>query len=256
MFIIAGTKGVTSSAGSGRFYCPKCAARRDFVHKRVHKAATVFFMPVAKMSLLGEYVECQSCLSTYDLRVLDFDPEREQQKFEAEYFRALKRTITMMMFADGRIDDVEIKLGNEMFLKVAGEQITKEELLDEIRECRQNPQLLTEYLRSVAPRLNDVGKELLIKAAWCIALADRKNTDREKGILKKIREALGISAAHLSAIIMEPEEEQGRLNYKLEDRSETSLENRVLCGDGNCIGIVGPNGRCNVCGKLYNGDEL
>lgn len=29
-------------------------------------------------------------------------------------------------------------------------------------------------------------------------------------------------------------------------------ENRVLCPDGNCIGVIGPDGRCKVCGKLYN----
>lgn len=34
-------------------------------------------------------------------------------------------------------------------------------------------------------------------------------------------------------------------------RSEDSFENRVLCSDGSCIGVIGPSGRCNVCGKLY-----
>ena len=28
-----------------------------------------------------------------------------------------------------------------------------------------------------------------------------------------------------------------------------AAETRTLCGDGNCIGIIGPDGRCNVCGK-------
>jgi hypothetical protein len=28
-------------------------------------------------------------------------------------------------------------------------------------------------------------------------------------------------------------------------------ENRILCADGNCIGIIGPNGVCKVCGKPY-----
>ncbi|MFO7666727.1 MAG: hypothetical protein R6V76_08920 [Desulfobacterales bacterium] len=26
-------------------------------------------------------------------------------------------------------------------------------------------------------------------------------------------------------------------------------ENRKLCPDGNCIGIIGPDGRCKECGK-------
>ena len=28
-------------------------------------------------------------------------------------------------------------------------------------------------------------------------------------------------------------------------------ENRVLCSDGNCIGVIGSNGRCKECGKPY-----
>ena len=28
-------------------------------------------------------------------------------------------------------------------------------------------------------------------------------------------------------------------------------ENRILCSDENCIGIIGPDGRCKACGKPY-----
>jgi hypothetical protein len=31
-------------------------------------------------------------------------------------------------------------------------------------------------------------------------------------------------------------------------------ENRVLCSDGNCIGVIGPDGRCKECGKPYDPD--
>ncbi len=28
-------------------------------------------------------------------------------------------------------------------------------------------------------------------------------------------------------------------------------QNRVLCSDGNCIGVIGPDGRCKECGKSF-----
>lgn len=31
--------------------------------------------------------------------------------------------------------------------------------------------------------------------------------------------------------------------------SEDTWEERILCDDGNCIGVIGPDGFCNVCGK-------
>jgi len=39
------------------------------------------------------------------------------------------------------------------------------------------------------------------------------------------------------------------------EKTGFDLENRVLCSDGACIGTVGPDGRCKVCGAVYQGDE-
>lgn len=33
------------------------------------------------------------------------------------------------------------------------------------------------------------------------------------------------------------------------DLNDDDLEERVLCLDDNCIGIIGPDGRCTECGK-------
>lgn len=37
------------------------------------------------------------------------------------------------------------------------------------------------------------------------------------------------------------------------DAEDDLWENRRLCIDGNCIGVIGPDGRCNECGKPYTG---
>ena len=31
-------------------------------------------------------------------------------------------------------------------------------------------------------------------------------------------------------------------------------DNRRLCSDGSCIGVIGPDGRCKECGKLHSID--
>ena len=31
-------------------------------------------------------------------------------------------------------------------------------------------------------------------------------------------------------------------------------EDRILCSDGNCIGVIGADGRCKECGKKYEGE--
>ena len=37
------------------------------------------------------------------------------------------------------------------------------------------------------------------------------------------------------------------------DTMDDDWENRTLCSDESCIGVIGPNGRCKECGKRYKG---
>ena len=46
-----------------------------------------------------------------------------------------------------------------------------------------------------------------------------------------------------------PEENQEDIAFNSND-----WNNRVLCSDGNCIGVIGSDGRCKECGKKYEGD--
>ena len=32
---------------------------------------------------------------------------------------------------------------------------------------------------------------------------------------------------------------------------ETDFSERILCSDGNCIGVINERGVCNICGKPY-----
>jgi hypothetical protein len=34
---------------------------------------------------------------------------------------------------------------------------------------------------------------------------------------------------------------------------KTYWESRTLCSDGNCIGVIGPDGKCKECGKPFEG---
>jgi hypothetical protein len=36
--------------------------------------------------------------------------------------------------------------------------------------------------------------------------------------------------------------------------TDNEWNRRVLCSDGNCIGVIGPDGRCKVCGLPYEGE--
>jgi hypothetical protein len=39
------------------------------------------------------------------------------------------------------------------------------------------------------------------------------------------------------------------------DAGPLDLDSRVLCPDGNCVGIVGPDGRCKICGETMDPED-
>ena len=38
-------------------------------------------------------------------------------------------------------------------------------------------------------------------------------------------------------------------NEEKKPKADLEWKNRRLCSDGNCIGVIGPDGRCKECGK-------
>ena len=39
-----------------------------------------------------------------------------------------------------------------------------------------------------------------------------------------------------------------------DDEGHIDLDSRKLCSDGNCIGVIGVDGRCKECDKPYTGE--
>ncbi len=48
------------------------------------------------------------------------------------------------------------------------------------------------------------------------------------------------------------ETEKPEENKKKTELTDLEWESRVLCPDGNCIGVIGQDGRCSECGKKYD----
>jgi hypothetical protein len=55
----------------------------------------------------------------------------------------------------------------------------------------------------------------------------------------------------------EPQEDQASQAGAADEKNfqdDSDWDNRVLCSDGNCIGVIGPDGNCKECGKPYDPD--
>jgi len=217
MIFIGGVKGETSTAGSGEFFCPQCNKYRDYLHKQVHKKATVFFVPVANLQLLGEYIECQTCKGTFKMEVLDYDPAAEQQAVEALYAVGIKKVMIMMMLADKKIKENEKDLIKKIFKEVSGEELSDEEIEEEITNCKKYPTSMENFLEDSFPYINEQGKQSIVEAAYYISIIDKEYGKEEQDLLKKIAKKLQITSAHLKGIISEINQ-QGSIQELLQNK--------------------------------------
>ena len=206
MLFIAGTKGETTTVATGEFHCPECNDLTSYHHNQVHEKATVFFIPIANLRLLGEYIECQDCISTYELEILDYDPEEEHEEIEALYLIGLKKVMTMMMLADGKIEESEKAMMKDIFKHMADSELSNQDIDEEIKSCEDDPVDLEEYLVALFPQLNESGRETIVKLAYWVSISDGHFDKEEEKLLKKLAKHFQISNTHLKGIIAEVDE--------------------------------------------------
>jgi hypothetical protein len=65
MFIIWGFTGKVIEKDAGQFTCPNCRSLQPYIHKESWRYFTLYFLPLFKIQKLGDYVECQHCLTTF-----------------------------------------------------------------------------------------------------------------------------------------------------------------------------------------------
>jgi tellurite resistance protein len=204
LIIILGTRGVTSLMEKGEFFCPSCDARRPYDHKRVRRFFTLYFLPIIPLDVVGEYVECQVCQGTYKPGVLGYDPDAEAEAIpEAEFHAAVKRVMVLMMMADGHIADEEVETIRQVFGKLANREIARAEVDAEIAATKIDGRGLRQYLAAVCPQLNEVGKDIVLKAAFFVAAADGEVTNEEKALLSELAAALEITPEQFRGVVEE-----------------------------------------------------
>jgi zinc-ribbon family len=68
--IIFGMGSKHKKIGEGDFYCPHCRGRQYYFHKKAKRYFTLYFIPLIPLNDLGEFIECQTCKSTFSMEVL------------------------------------------------------------------------------------------------------------------------------------------------------------------------------------------
>lgn len=199
--IIFGTRGLTLSGGKGQFSCPRCGDGQDYIHRKVRRFFTLYFIPLIPLNLLGEYVECQTCESSWDVKILD--PNAEQEEFASAFEKATLQIMLLMMLADGAIDDKEIAEVAEVYAELTEQNIQTDEVRRQADELQASGVTVATAMKEIAPMLNESGKETVIKAALFIAMADGEFKEEEQDILLQTADAMSMTEAHFNGVLQE-----------------------------------------------------
>ena len=200
MFFIAGTKGETSTADTGTFYCPSCEQETAYHHEQVHEKVTVFFVPVASLRLLGEYIECQECFDTFKMEVLSIDEGEDDFDYESYLHLAIKRILVLMMLADGKIDDSEKIMIKDIMKDITDDELSDAEIQEDINLINEEPDNPESFLKTMFPHMNEQGRELVYKACYCVSISDGELDVSEEKLLKSVAKILQLSNAHIKGI--------------------------------------------------------
>ena len=206
--IIFGTRGVTLTSEKGDFHCPQCASEQAYKYKKVRRFFTLYFIPIIPLDLLGEYVECQNCRGTFVPDVLDYDPNAEHDEFMAEYERAIRHSMVLMLLADGVIEEQEKITVLNIINQTGHHDMSMAQLEAYINKVQQEKQPVSTYLKTVAPGLNNHGKEMIIKCAYSVSMADGHMADEEFRLIQDMAKSMDMTSAHLNGVIQEVQKEK------------------------------------------------
>ena len=214
MFFLFGTKAKASTIDRGEFHCPTCGQKRRYERKEVRKMGTAYFVPVVSMGTMGEYVECTHCGDAFDTRVLSYHPELDEEQFAAVYRAVMLKVMVAMAEADGEIHPNEIKRICSIYEEIAGFALPDEILEDVVNDARTSQEEVLEIVASYAGRVNDKGRELVIRAAFHILAADGDVRKEEIDFLSKVGGALGLTSREANRIL-EAVQSEGKTDFTL-----------------------------------------
>ncbi len=82
-----------------------------------------------------------------------------------------------------------------------GGDLTTEQVRAEAHEAESDGTTVGEFIACIVNNLNDNGKELVLKAAYFVAVADSEFAESEKKVVYDVGRALGLSPSEIVGVL-------------------------------------------------------
>jgi tellurite resistance protein len=201
--IIIGEMNLTLRKATGQFFCPLCNETRSFVHRRVKRFITLYFVPVLPIATVSEHIRCEHCKQVLPLESLNKSPADYQRERQLEFANDVRRVMVLTMLADGQVQPAEIAAVQNVYRRLCGDELSEQELRYDIEQAGRSKVNAAQYARAVSVRRNEEEKEWILRGAFLVASANGPLSPARLDVLKGLPAALNVSEERFRQVISE-----------------------------------------------------
>jgi uncharacterized tellurite resistance protein B-like protein len=198
MILIWGWRSRLQAIGEGTFHCPNCQADRQYDHRQARRWFTLFWIPLIPLKVLGTFVECRTCKSGYDERVLTMATNATMAD---NLSVALRGLVVATIQADGVVTDAERELAIQIVTSQVNHAYGPAELEADLVTFAGHG--VADVLGELAGTLKEHGKERLMQTCIALARADGSVEESELEVARQVGAALLMTPAHVRGVIAE-----------------------------------------------------
>lgn len=126
---------------------------------------------------------------------------KSQQEVTATYRGALILSMLRVASADGEVSDDEIETIRAVLKEALGTEVEAAVVREEAKKIRGDATDVIASLTSLSPHLDNAQRELAVRSAVQVAIADGSFGPEEQRIIQGVAKALDVSDAHLRGIV-------------------------------------------------------
>ena len=205
--IVFGTTNLTFKKDTGSFLCPTCGNNQPYVEKNVRRFFTFYFIPIVPLDSVGRYIECQSCVQSFDPEVLLLDEEAIMQARYVQFVEHCRRLMILMMIADADVKPAAKQVVNATIAELGGSPYSDEELDESLAMAFEADINVAEYAAQIAPRLEPEQKREIVKAVFRVASVDGEMGEMQAELLQLLPDAMEFDEGDFREAIVEVAEE-------------------------------------------------
>ena len=196
MLIIFGMRVRSKRLASGTFACPSCGADRAYAHFEARRWFTLFFLPIIPLKVVGEYLECETCHHKFRTDVLTAPTTGQLQ----DQLLAIVREGAVLVLGTEPSPTARQE-ARSLVSAFAGREWTDDDLDADRRQL--DPSQISARLATIAPILNEQGKERLVAGFTQIAATGGVLGAEDRRTIERLAGEIGMTSAHTRGVIDE-----------------------------------------------------